>query len=136
MSQSSHRSISITNNGWAKQSRRSRLKKRESLSGAFRWFLPRSDQKPKKSFALVPLANSVLLPKIRSERAAHPETLAKVLANITPPLPYSITSSVTDALDRARAKPNPILITGSLHFAGEVLAHLCGEPAAFEECAQ
>ena len=86
--------------------------------------------------ALAPIANSVLLPKIRSERAAHPETLAKVLANITPPLSYSITSSVTDALDRARAKPNPILITGSLHFAGEVLAHLCGEPAAFEECAQ
>jgi len=86
--------------------------------------------------ALAPIANSVLLPKIRSERGAHPETLAKVLANITPPLPYSITSSVTDALDRARAKPNPILITGSLHFAGEVLAHLRGEPAAFEECAQ
>jgi len=28
------------------------------------------------------------------------------------------------------------LITGSLHFAGEVLAHLRGEPAAFEECGQ
>ena len=27
-----------------------------------------------------------------------------------------------DALMLARAKPNPILITGSLHFAGEVLA--------------
>ena len=36
----------------------------------------------------------------------------------------------------AREKPDPILITGSLHFAGEVLAHLRGEPAAFEECAQ
>ena len=36
----------------------------------------------------------------------------------------------------ARANPNPTLITGSLHFAGEVLAHLHGEPAAFEECAQ
>jgi dihydrofolate synthase/folylpolyglutamate synthase len=86
--------------------------------------------------ALTPIANSVLLPKIRSERAAHPETLAKVLADITPPLPYSITPSVAEALDLARAKPNPILITGSLHFAGEVLAHLRGEPAAFEECAQ
>ena len=86
--------------------------------------------------ALVPIANSVLLPKIRSERAAHPETLAKVLADITPPLPYSITPSVAEALDRARAKPNPILITGSLHFAGEVLVYLRGEPAAFEECTQ
>lgn len=36
----------------------------------------------------------------------------------------------------SRAKANPILIIGSLHFAGEVLAHLHGEPAAFEECTQ
>jgi dihydrofolate synthase/folylpolyglutamate synthase len=86
--------------------------------------------------ALAPIADSVFLPKIRSQRAALPETLAKVLANITPPLPYSITPSVGEALDRAHAKPNRILITGSLHFAGEVLAHLRGEPAAFEECAQ
>ena len=48
----------------------------------------------------------------------------------------SITTSIGEALDRARANPNPILITGSLHFAGEVLADLRGEPAAFEECAQ
>jgi dihydrofolate synthase/folylpolyglutamate synthase len=86
--------------------------------------------------ALAPIADSVLLPRIRSERAAQPETLARVLANITPRLPYSTTPWVAETLDVARAKPNPILITGSLHFAGEVLAHLRGEPAAFEECAQ
>ncbi len=86
--------------------------------------------------ALAPIADSVLLPKIRSERAATPEELAKVLSDITPPLSYSITQSVDEALALGRAKPNPILITGSLHFAGEVLAHLHGEPAAFEECAQ
>jgi dihydrofolate synthase / folylpolyglutamate synthase len=86
--------------------------------------------------ALAPISEFVLLPKIRSERAADPEELARVLANITPPLPYSITQSVDDALALARAKPNPILITGSLHFAGEVIAHLRGEPASFEECAQ
>ncbi len=86
--------------------------------------------------ALAPIADSVLLPSIRSERAAHPETMAKVLSTIAPLLPYSITPSVSDALDLARAKPNRILITGSLHFAGEVLAYLRGEPAAFEECAQ
>jgi dihydrofolate synthase/folylpolyglutamate synthase len=86
--------------------------------------------------ALAPISEFALLPKIRSERAADPEELARVLASITPPLPYSITQSVDEALARARAKPNPILITGSLHFAGEVLAHLRGEPAAFEECAQ
>jgi dihydrofolate synthase/folylpolyglutamate synthase len=86
--------------------------------------------------ALAPIAASVLLPKIRSERAATPEELSKVLSGITPPLSCSITPTVGDALVLARAKPNPILLTGSLHFAGEVLAHLRGEPAAFEECAQ
>jgi dihydrofolate synthase/folylpolyglutamate synthase len=86
--------------------------------------------------ALASIADAVFLPKIRSERAAHPEELAKVISVITPSLPYSITPSVAEALDLARAKPNPILITGSLHFAGEVLAHLRGEPAAFEECTQ
>jgi dihydrofolate synthase / folylpolyglutamate synthase len=86
--------------------------------------------------ALAPIAESVLLPKIRSERGTGSEKLSKVLSEITPPLPCSITPTVGDALMLARAKPNPILITGSLHFAGEVLAHLRGKPAAFEECAQ
>jgi dihydrofolate synthase / folylpolyglutamate synthase len=85
---------------------------------------------------LAVISESVLLPKIRSERAANPEELAKVLTDITPPLPYSITPSIAEALEGAHTKPNPILITGSLHFAGEVLAHLRGEPAAFEECTQ
>ncbi len=86
--------------------------------------------------ALVPIAASVLLPTIRSERAAAPAELAKLLSIITPSLPCSITSSIADALTLARANPNPILITGSLHFAGEVLAHLHGQPAALEECKQ
>jgi dihydrofolate synthase / folylpolyglutamate synthase len=86
--------------------------------------------------ALGPIAASVLLPRIRSERAAEPGELAKTFSIITSSLPYSITSTIGDALKLARAKPNPILITGSLHFAGEVLAHLRGQPAAFEECAQ
>ena len=86
--------------------------------------------------ALAPITEFVLLPKIRTERAANPEELAKTLSAMTPSLPYSINRSVGEALALARSKPNPILITGSLHFAGEVLAHLCGKPAAFEECAQ
>jgi dihydrofolate synthase/folylpolyglutamate synthase len=100
--------------------------------------------------ALAPIADSVLLPRIRSERAASPEELAKILASIQPfcragASPAGnrrdcptilITSTVGEALMLSRGKPNPILITGSLHFAGEALAHLRGEPAAFEECAQ
>jgi dihydrofolate synthase/folylpolyglutamate synthase len=85
---------------------------------------------------LMPITDSVLLPDIRSERAASPKELANIFATIAPSLPHSIIPSVAAALDLARAKPDPILITGSLHFAGEVLAHLRGEPAAFEECAQ
>ena len=100
--------------------------------------------------ALAPIADSVFLPRIRSERAAAPDELARIITSISgfcragaspagnrsgcPTI--SITSTVADALMLARAKPNPILITGSLHFAGEVLAHLRGQPAAFEECAQ
>jgi dihydrofolate synthase/folylpolyglutamate synthase len=86
--------------------------------------------------ALAPISDYVLLPKIRSARAAAPEELAKVVADTAPSLPYSITPSIADALNQARERPHPVLITGSLHFAGEVLAHLRGEPAAFEECAQ
>jgi dihydrofolate synthase / folylpolyglutamate synthase len=85
---------------------------------------------------LTPITHSVLLPEIRSERAASPKELANIFATIAPSLPNSIIPSVAAALDLARTKPDPILITGSLHFAGEVLAHLRGEPAAFEECAQ
>ena len=86
--------------------------------------------------ALAPISDYVFLPKIRSERAASPEELAKILSTLTPPPPHSITPSLGEALGLACAKRNPILITGSLHFAGEALAHLRGEPAAFEECAQ
>jgi len=100
--------------------------------------------------ALAPIAESVLLPKIRSERGTAPEALARLLASIPSVCragaspadnrrgcpTISITTSIGEALNRACEKPNPILITGSLHFAGEVLAHLRGEPAAFEECAQ
>jgi dihydrofolate synthase/folylpolyglutamate synthase len=92
--------------------------------------------------ALAPISDYIVLPRIRSERATAPGDLAKIFSIITPSLPNaspartSITPSVDEALMLARERPNPILITGSLHFAGEALAHLRGEPAAFEECAQ
>ncbi len=86
--------------------------------------------------ALAPITDYAFLPKIRSERAVSPDELAKVLSVTTSSLPYSITSSVADALNQAHVKPNRILLTGSLHFAGEALAYLRGEAAAFEECAQ
>lgn len=97
--------------------------------------------------ALASIANSIILPKIRSERAASRKQLARILHDVcsTGASPagnrsscpdISVVPSVAKALDVARSRQNRILITGSLHFAGEVLAHLRGEPAAFEECAQ
>jgi dihydrofolate synthase / folylpolyglutamate synthase len=86
--------------------------------------------------ALAPISASVILPKIRSERALPPEELARIFSAITPSLRHSIAPTLGDALDRAHQGSNLILLTGSLHFAGEALATLRGDVAAFEECAQ
>ena len=86
--------------------------------------------------ALVPITGCFVLPRIRSQRAIEPAALAQVLSTIAPTVRCSITDSIAEALQLARNKLSPILVTGSLHFAGEMLATLKGEPAAFEECAQ
>src|SRR4029453_1745289 len=46
--------------------------------------------------ALAPIAASILLPQIRSERAAAPAELAKIFSIITPSFPHSITSTIGD----------------------------------------
>lgn len=84
--------------------------------------------------ALVPITDHVVLPRIRSERAANPQELAKILINFG--TRCQICGTLADALEKAGARDASILITGSLHFAGEALAYLQGKPAAFEECAQ
>ena len=84
--------------------------------------------------ALAPIANSVLLPKIRSERAADPIDLQTVFVDLG--RKAEISASFADAFGKAREQRDPVLITGSLHFAGEALANLTGKPAAFEECNQ
>jgi dihydrofolate synthase/folylpolyglutamate synthase len=86
--------------------------------------------------ALLPITDFVFLPKIRSERAAQRAEIARILASLDSVPSYLLSDSIADALQAARAKSNRILITGSLHFAGEALAFLQGKPAAFEECVQ
>ena len=86
--------------------------------------------------AFAPIATRFVLPQIRSERALPPNELAEVLSAITPSLPYSITPSVAEAISAAQRTSERVLITGSLHFAGEALAFLRGESRALEECAQ
>jgi dihydrofolate synthase/folylpolyglutamate synthase len=92
--------------------------------------------------ALAPIAARFILPPIRSERALPPNELIPLLSSITPslqnasPARTSVTPSLPAALELARAAPERILLTGSLHFAGEALATLDGNAAALEDCAQ
>ena len=86
--------------------------------------------------ALEPISARFILPQIRTERALPPVDLAAALSHVAPSLPCSIALEFGTALETARSYPEPILITGSLHFAGEALATLGGDPDALEDCAQ
>jgi dihydrofolate synthase/folylpolyglutamate synthase len=86
--------------------------------------------------ALQSIATKFVLPQIRSERALPPNELAQMISAAPLSLPYSTIPSVAEAIWSARRSGGRILITGSLHFAGEALAFLRGEPNALEECAQ
>lgn len=77
------------------------------------------------------IADFVFLPRMRSERATEPETLAQHF-----PIKSELCRDFAEALSKARTRSAPILVAGSLHFAGEALAFLTGRPAAFEECLQ
>jgi dihydrofolate synthase/folylpolyglutamate synthase len=84
--------------------------------------------------ALEPIAARLILPRIRSERASDPQDVKKIADNLG--LEAELAASFSDAREKALSHRERILITGSLHFAGEAIAALRGEPAAFEECAQ
>jgi dihydrofolate synthase/folylpolyglutamate synthase len=86
--------------------------------------------------AFAPIATKFVLPQIRSERATPPNELAQVISSLTPSLPYSTAPFVAEAISAAQQTSERVLITGSLHFAGEALAFLRGELNALEECAQ
>jgi len=86
--------------------------------------------------ALEPIMQRALLPSIRSERALSPEELCLTISDRLPGMPVAVFPSLATAWEEAQRDTAPILICGSLHFAGEALAFLRGEPAAFEECRQ
>ncbi len=82
------------------------------------------------------VAGLVVLAPFRGERVMTPAELAKMIAAVTPEMRYEIADSCAAALRIADESSHRVLIAGSLHLAGEVLALLRGTPAAFEECAQ
>ena len=84
---------------------------------------------------LTPIANRFILPHIRAERAVPPEELLPIVRDAAPDLAVSTAISYSAAMNDTTPAER-ILITGSLHFAGEVLATIQGVPAAYEECLQ
>jgi dihydrofolate synthase/folylpolyglutamate synthase len=88
------------------------------------------------SAALAPIATRFVLPQARSERALPPADLAAVVRATAPHMPVSVVSDLAEALRDLDEDAAPILITGSLHFAGEALAFLGGKPDALEDCFQ
>ena len=86
--------------------------------------------------AVAPIVGRVLLPHIQSKRAIPPEELGLTIKGRLAGIPVATFASFVAAWQEARQADDLILITGSLHFAGEALASLKGEPAAYEECLQ
>jgi dihydrofolate synthase/folylpolyglutamate synthase len=84
--------------------------------------------------ALEPIAARFILPQIKSERASDPKEIKKVADDLR--LDAELAASFCGAREKALSYRERVLITGSLHFSGEAIAALRGEPAAFEECAQ
>ena len=85
--------------------------------------------------ALLPLASRFIVAEARSERTMSAAELAAAVWSSGDDLDVSTARTLAEAVVQAGGDSR-VLITGSLHFAGEALAHLRGEPAAFEESAQ
>ncbi len=86
--------------------------------------------------ALAPIAERIVLPRIQSGRALSPEMLCLTTKELLPATSVTLCSSFEQGWQLAHGFTDLVLIAGSLHFAGEALAFLQGQPAAFEECLQ
>lgn len=86
--------------------------------------------------ALAPIASQVTLAHFASERALPPAALRATISAISPEIPIHELADISEGLFPAPPTSTPVLITGSLHFAGEALAVLRGERASLEECLQ
>ena len=74
---------------------------------------------------LLPLTAHIILTKSHSSRARHPQDLRAELEKALPLSPgTTIAESPADALAEAKKLPPPILVTGSLFLAGDILALL------------
>jgi dihydrofolate synthase / folylpolyglutamate synthase len=81
---------------------------------------------------LAPLADRVLLAPVHSDRTALPADLQHAFLGVAPGLEVIACYSLTEALRRAEKDPF-VLVTGSLHFVGEVMELLELLPASAGE---
>jgi dihydrofolate synthase/folylpolyglutamate synthase len=86
--------------------------------------------------ALIAIAARFVLPHARTERAIPPEELAPIVHAAAPSIRADVSASFNAGLVQAQAASERTLITGSLHFAGEALAALAGNPDDLEDCLQ
>jgi dihydrofolate synthase / folylpolyglutamate synthase len=78
------------------------------------------------------ITTRVILPHFRGERVLPPAELQQLITGV----PVQLASSIAEALQLSEQHDERVLIAGSLHLAGEALAHLQGIPDDFEVCAQ
>jgi dihydrofolate synthase/folylpolyglutamate synthase len=81
---------------------------------------------------LSPMLERVVLPKFRGARALPPNELERTIKKVAPDASVMLSENFADAL--RLVADQLVLVTGSLHFAGEALAFLRDEP--YEDCAQ
>ena len=87
--------------------------------------------------ALQPIAAHWHFTGFQSPRAVSPEQLQSTFTQMyRGTLKADVHPDIDDALRAARKRPERVLVAGSLYLAGEALALLRGEPAAFQVSAQ
>ncbi|HEY2572580.1 MAG TPA: cyanophycin synthetase, partial [Verrucomicrobiaceae bacterium] len=87
--------------------------------------------------ALQPIAARWHFTGFHSPRAADPDDLRATIGGaFGPGVECHVHRDVESALVAAKAGPDRVLVAGSLFLAGEMLAHLRGEKAAFQGSAQ
>lgn len=86
---------------------------------------------------LAAVASRFVFVELCAKRGKEVEALAKVLsASAACDIPWSKALTISDALSQADASGAPVLVTGSLFLAGEVLAHCEKREAHFETSEQ
>ncbi|MDQ6626510.1 MAG: bifunctional folylpolyglutamate synthase/dihydrofolate synthase [Verrucomicrobiota bacterium] len=86
--------------------------------------------------ALAPIAARFVVTPARAERALTPSELTQIIRAAAPGIPITTAASCVEAFAEARADASRMLVTGSLHFAGEALAVLSGKADLVENCLQ